>query len=178
MRYRLSIFFLIPIFSLVGYAGNSIADEEEKRDDGAFLINNIATYKDGMQISDSAKSECGLERSIPIAIEQFSQKFKVKASMQDTAKAVTPSSKIVSVEIENLVAGRGGSGFGGRWVVSEIGVTVSLKMGADEAVNKYFSCSAGLGANPFANFKACDRLERCSEQIGAKAAKWLSLSTH
>jgi hypothetical protein len=63
---------------------------------------------------------------------------------------------------------------GGRWVISELGVNVVLKRdGTADPVHKFFACSAGLGANPFANLRACDRLNRCTEQIGARTAKWL-----
>ena len=152
------------------------AEESTPPPERTFLVGSVATYKDSGQMSENAKAECGLERLIPQAAEKFAAKYKVQIALIDDQAASAPassSSSRVSLQIADLVAGRAGSGFGGQWVVSEVSVAVSVKQGAEELAKTTLSCKAGLGANPFANFKACDRLERCAEQLGAKTARWL-----
>lgn len=170
-------------FALTAFASACLADDEAgppeemipSNSKPSFRIDRLATYKDYGRVSEGAKKECGLEQSIPRAIEKFAPRYSVKASLADMESVETDDKKQVSVFIDNLVAGAVGNGFGGRWVVSEIGVVVSVISGTQELGNKYFSCSAGLGVNPFANLKACDRLDRCSEKLGAQIAKWLRL---
>ena len=80
-----------------------------------------------------------------------------------------PDQNFLEIEITKLIAGQAGNGFGGRWVVSEM--EVLAKFNGKQSLQV---CSAGLGVNPFANLKACDRLERCSKQLGHKLAQWVS----
>jgi hypothetical protein len=142
-------------------------------ENSVLYIQDSASYGDGGPISEAAKNECGLDKSIPKAIEKFSPKFNIKTVLSN-GTALPSGQKEVATRIDTLISGKAGNGFGGRWVVSEVGVTVSIKQGGQTLQSTYLNCTAGLGANPFANFRACDRLERCSEQIGVKAAKWLS----
>lgn len=148
---------------------------QEPTPERSFLLDRLATYQeDSGAVSENAKAECGLERLIPQAAEKFASKYKVQIALSDGPSASTPASAArVSMQIAGLVAGRAGSGFGGQWVVSEVGIKVAVKQGDDILAKTGLTCKAGLGANPFANFRACDRLERCAEQLGAKTAKWL-----
>jgi hypothetical protein len=152
--------------------------EEAAVDDDSFLINSVATFQDdesGRVISKRSKSECGLERSIPIAVLKYAEKYRVRATLHEEQSTEAATSKIVSLEIRNVVGARAGNGFwNGRWVESEIGVMLTLKRGnATEIAHKYFACSAGLGIITLANIRPCQRLSKCSDQLGNKMAKWL-----
>lgn len=150
----------------------SVQAQDAAPPERAFLVDDQASYQDTGSISDAAKTECQLERLIPQAVEKFGPKYKVQVALGQASTASDPANR-VSLQITTLVGGRASVGFGGRWVESEVGMNAAVAQGGREIAKTNFSCKAGLGANPFANFKACDRLERCAEQLGAKTARWL-----
>lgn len=150
------------------------ADEVVAPAASALLIGDMAGYAENAPISPEAKAECDLQHKLPKEAEQYLKKLNVAVELTD--KVDSAEKPHLSMTVDKLVAGRAGNGFGGRWVVSELGVTAVLKSAGTLKATQYFACSAGLGFNVFANLRACDRLDRCVDQIGKKVSKWVSTS--
>lgn|GEM_PF-6441428 len=125
-----------------------------------------AIYKELGAISINVKNECNLEKTVVSHFASFSKEYGLTVGTKNDDRS---AQNFLEMEITKLIAGRAGNGFGGRWVVSEM--EILAKFNGKQSLQV---CSAGLGVNPFANFKACDRLERCSKQLGHKLAQWVS----
>lgn len=148
---------------------------EPSHNEEIYLISTIE-YGEGGRIAEAAKNECGLEKSIPSAVSKFSDQYAVPIKIMASPDDLKNKKMVLNLKIRDVVGGHPGSGFGGRWVVSELAVTADLMRDGKEYKSNYFACSAGLGFNPLANLKACDRLNRCSEQLGKKITLWLKKS--
>lgn len=130
-------------------------------------------YKEGGTFSDAARAECPLDRQVVDNLTRIAERYHLSIKLSNEKDNLKDAENALSVRIDHILGGRPGNGFGGRWVISELGVTSFLGDPANPKKSKYHFCSAGLGANPFANFSACQRLHRCAEQVSAKIAAWL-----
>lgn len=159
-----AIFLVIFIFGCSSTTPKPLkANSNEQAD---VYITPTAKYKEPGAISINAKNECNLEKTVVSHFASFSKEYGFTVGTKNDDRTVQ---NFLEIEITKLTAGRAGSGFGGRWVVSEM--EILAKFNGKQSLQV---CSAGLGVNPFANFKACDRLERCSKQLGQKLAQWVS----
>lgn len=133
-------------------------------------------HKDGV-FSDAAHAECNLAQEITNEFIKRASRYQLSTAIVNSKDELASKENAVTIRIDKILAGRPGSGFGGRWVISELDVTTFISSPGSAPSSQFHTCSAGLGANPFANFGACQRLSRCSEQLGKKIAAWLRLET-
>ncbi len=130
------------------------------------------SYRDAGSAPDAVRAECRIPEDVENAAINYSSKRGLLLKKVASAEDVPAGERKLFITVDSVVNGRPGNGVGGRWVVSDLSVTSTLDDG-EGSHPKTERCSAGLGANPFANFKACDRLERCSKQLGNKISAWL-----
>lgn len=130
-------------------------------------------YKEDGTFSDAARAECPLDTQVVDNLSKIAGRYQLSLKLSNEKNTQNDGENMLFLRIDHILGGRPGNGFGGRWVISELGVTSILGDPANPKKSKYHFCSAGLGANPFANFGACQRLQRCTEQISTKIAAWL-----
>lgn len=139
----------------------------------SITLSTEVKYKEDGTFSDAARAECPLDRQVVEHFSKIASRYQLSLNPGNDKGSPNDADNAVSLRIDHILGGRPGNGFGGRWVISELGVTSTLGDPANPRKSKYHFCSAGLGANPFANLTACQRLQRCTEQISTKIAGWL-----
>lgn len=139
----------------------------------SIALSTEVKYKEDGTFSDAARAECPLDRQVVEHFSKIAVRYQLSLKPGNDKETPKDGDNVVSLRIDHILGGRPGNGFGGRWVISELGVTSILGDPANPRKTKYHFCSAGLGANPFANLGACQRLQRCTEQISTKIAGWL-----
>lgn len=164
--------FHLAMVALVPIAHAEEASNPPAPKSHALLLDNIATYAEHGNLSDAARSECNVDTNLPKAVEKFANEYSVPVALGRTDTPETASKLTARIQIDLLVGGKFSMS---RWVISELGVSVTVMEGATEKMNTHFKCNAGPGVG-FIYATACSRLDRCVEQIGAKTAKWLGLA--
>ena len=150
--------------SLNSFAGDEVVGEEK-----LFIVDGMASYSDEALLSLGGTDVCGLNRSVPSAIEKMASKYKIKVSLQEKNPSIALVSKNIALEIVRIEASRGAM----HGVASDLDVVVTVNLDQGEPVKKLFKASASRSSYFTHSVSTCERLEQCSDKIGAQVAKWL-----
>jgi hypothetical protein len=155
--FRLALLALAPTMSALADESPTVAAPKAQN----LLLQNIASYAEHGNFSDAARTECPVDISLPKAVAKFANEYGTPVTLGTVAAPETSDKPTVTLQIDNLVGGKFSMS---RWVVSELGVTVSVKQGTTEKMSNHFKCNAGPGF-AFILSSACSRT-RSRRHIG------------
>jgi hypothetical protein len=137
----------------------------------SYVLQEVA-FLDAKSATPRIEAECQLVPLLERSVIDKAAGRGIAITKPSGGRAPEAGEGRLRVHIADVIGAQFGNVFGGKWVVSDMVVMVSVEDGKG-AREREVTCRAGLGANPFANLTACDRLKRCTDYIGEWTSRWL-----